>query len=314
MRPAATRPGDHARDVALTLAGVLVLSPDALLLRLISADPWTILFGGGLRPRRGARGLDGDPPRPRRAPAPAGPMGGRARRGALVALATTCFVTAVTRTAVADVVVLYSTAPLFAVVFSRLVLRERVPWHTGIAVLLGVLAVVLTLGGGGAGAARTGTSLLGDLAALRAVPSAGALVLVILRRRCREADPTPTLALAGLMVAGLALPAAAPLAVSAADAGWLLVLCLVVIPLSFALVTIGPRHLPAPEVALIMMLELVLAPLWVWLVLGEPPSAGAACGGLLLLATLAGNTLLGARGARSAATEEDRIDDRAVTA
>ena len=50
-------------------------------------------------------------------------------------------------------------------------------------------------------------------------------------------------------------PFAAPLAVPAASVGYLLLLCVVVIPLSFSLITLGPRYLPAHEVALIGLLE-----------------------------------------------------------
>jgi drug/metabolite transporter (DMT)-like permease len=299
------------KGLATTIAGVLVLSPDALLLRLISADHWTILFWRGLG-ISSAMGiwllLRHGREAPRRLAAIRGV--GVAVAGVL-ALATTCFVTAVTHTAVADALVLYSTAPLFAVAFSLPILGERVPWHTGVAVVLGTLAIALTVSGGAAGTLRAGDSLVGNLAALGAAACWG--LIATLRRLGRDTDVTPPLALAGLLVASLALPGAAPLAVSSADAGWLLILCLVVIPVSFALITLGPRHLPAPEVALILLLELVLAPLWVWLALGERPTAGATWGGLLLLVTLAANTLLGARGARPRITREESYD-RALAA
>ena len=66
----------------------------------------------------------------------------------------------------------------------------------------------------------------------------------------------------------------------------MLVLGLIVLPASLAMIGLAPRYLPAPEVSLILRLEALLAPLWVWLVLGEVPSRQTLIGGGIILATL----------------------------
>ena len=91
---------------------------------------------------------------------------------------------------------------------------------------------------------------------------------------------------AGKTSAFVMLPFAAPLSVQADEIWLLLVLGLAVLPVSFGLISLGPRYLPAPEVALILLLETVLGPFWVWLVLEEQPSAFALAGGAIVVGAL----------------------------
>ena len=101
--------------------------------------------------------------------------------------------------------------------------------------------------------------------------------------------------LSGIVAALVALPMAHPASVPADRVNGLLLLCGLVIPVSFTLITLGPRYLPAHEVALIGLLETVLGPYLVWLVLDEHPGAAALMGGAIVLTILALHTLVGAR-------------------
>jgi drug/metabolite transporter (DMT)-like permease len=58
------------------------------------------------------------------------------------------------------------------------------------------------------------------------------------------------------------------------------------------LLSFGTRHLPAPDVTLIMMLEMLLGPLWVWLAMGETPGPATVAGGALILLTVVGHSYL----------------------
>ena len=62
-----------------------------------------------------------------------------------------------------------------------------------------------------------------------------------------------------------------------------------------ALYTLGSRVVPAAELTLLSMVEVLLAPVWVWLILGETASAGTFLGGGILLLAIAGNALSGLR-------------------
>jgi drug/metabolite transporter (DMT)-like permease len=88
---------------------------------------------------------------------------------------------------------------------------------------------------------------------------------------------------------------ATPLEVPSTDMVLLLILGVLVLPLSYALITLAPRLLPAPEVSLTLLLETVLGPFWVWLVIDESPALATLAGGALILGTLVIHTLLSMR-------------------
>src|SRR3546814_5741417 len=78
----------------------------------------------------------------------------------------------------------------------------------------------------------------------------------VIARHGRAVSMVPAMALAGLLTAAVALPAAllledGPLLYSGARLGYALIMGLLVVPVSFALITVGPRYLPAAEVGLI---------------------------------------------------------------
>ena len=98
----------------------------------------------------------------------------------------------------------------------------------------------------------------------------------------------PALAWSCVIVAIMAFPKAQLSLLTINDWGLLLLLGLFILPVAQALMTLGPRYITAPEVSLIQRIEALLAPLWVWLVLGEVPSKSTLQGGILILVTLVG--------------------------
>ncbi len=62
-----------------------------------------------------------------------------------------------------------------------------------------------------------------------------------------------------------------------------------------AIYTIGSRVIPAAELALLSMTEVLLGPFWVWLFLGETASVYTLIGGVILLLAIAGNALTSIR-------------------
>jgi drug/metabolite transporter (DMT)-like permease len=102
----------------------------------------------------------------------------------------------------------------------------------------------------------------------------------------------PATCLSQVLVLAVAAPFAAPGAAGGEDVGLLATLGICQIGLGFVFLTIGGRLIPAGEVGLITLLEIVLGPLWVWLALSERPSAATLVGGAVVL----GAVLLEARG------------------
>src|SRR5207244_9467994 len=102
---------------------------------------------------------------------------------------------------------------------------------------------------------------------------------------------TPAAALSTSITAMVALPLAAPLATPSRDLALLSVFGVAQFGIGFLLFMAGARLIPVAETSLIGMLEIVLGPLWVWLVLSERPDATSLIGGALILAARLGNSL-----------------------
>ena len=268
------------KGVLLCLCGIILLSPDSLLLRLIGADLWTLAFWrGGLS----AVGLavavllmEGRQPGQQQLLRPT-------RQGVVVAvsfaIANLAFIFSIQNTAVANTLVIMSLSPLFAALLSYFFFREPIStgtWLAAVAIFLGLTMVFY-------GSLATG-GVVGDLAAL--VTSLCVAISLVLMREHRDISMVPALAWSSGLACLAALPFALPASLSGTALMLMLVLGLIVLPASLTMIGLAPRYLPAPEVSLILRLEALLAPLWVWLVLGEVPSRQTLIGGGIILATL----------------------------
>lgn len=214
--------------------------------------------------------------------------------GALLAGTFFCFVLAVQRTTVANTVVIMSTTPFFAAVFGRLVLGEAVGTRTWIALAVGSIGVTIMCWD----SLDTATGLSGNLIALcLALCYAGNLVA--LRASGGRVDMVPSVFIAAIIGILVALPFAWPLATNPQAIGVAAAMGTVQVGIPLILMTMAVRYLAAAEVALLAMLEVILGPIWVWLALGERPTALALVGGFLVVGALLGNTLaaFGLRGA-----------------
>lgn len=282
----------HLFGSLLTLIGVLLLTPDGLIVRLISADSWTLLFWRGLLTGVAILGFYfiyyG-----KNAIAIFKRMG---RAGILATIFFTCstifFIFSLHNTSVANTLVIIATAPLFAALFSRIALKEKIRPVTLVAILISTGGIGFIFYGD-----LHGGQIFGNLAALGTASCLAAQLTTV--RHARDADLVPSLAFSGFLIALIAIFFAADVKMSGQDFLWMGLLGLFVLPVSFGLITIGPRYISAPEVSLIMLLETFLGPLWVWLVLAEQPGTNTLLGGFLVLTTLAGHSIINLRGART---------------
>ncbi|MCC3304559.1 DMT family transporter [Sneathiella sp. HT1-7] len=282
----------HLYGILITAAGVLLLTPDGLLVRLIGADSATILFWRGLLFAIGIFGFY----LLRRGSTTIGLIKAMGRRGVIAALLftfSTCFfVLALTHTSAANALVIISTAPLFAALFSWLILKETIPLFTWVAIGICIGGISLIFLGSVGGGSRHG-----DIYALVcAFMIAGQITTV---RHAKNIDMVPSLGISGLFTALIALPFSAPLAITGLDFTYLCILGLVVLPSAFGLITIGPRYISAPEVSLLMLMESILGPFWVWLVLAEVPRPETILGGTIVITTLVIHTAIAYRKSRT---------------
>jgi drug/metabolite transporter (DMT)-like permease len=197
--------------------------------------------------------------------------------GALLAVSSGSFITALNYTSVANILFLLATGPLMAAALGLLV-GESVAGRTWAAMGIALAGAAVLIGG----PSRPGV-VGGGLSFLCALSFA--VALVIMRHR-RDVSMVPATCLSQLLVLVVAAPFAHPSEVDAKDLALLAALgCQIGLALLF--VTAGARLIPAAEVALISLLEIVLGPLWVWLAQGEQPGATTLAGGAIVLAAVA---------------------------
>ena len=204
----------------------------------------------------------------------------------------TAFMLALTLTSVANVLVTMALGPLATAVFARLFLHHPLPARTWAAIVAACLGIAWMFGG----EAGDGLAAVGTLVAC-AVPLAGAANWTVLQRAGRDGASDMLLAvLVGAVVSALlTLPLAWPLQASAHDLGLLALLGSVQLALPCLLVVRLSRVLPAPEIALLALLEVLFGVAWAWLWAGEQPSSRMLAGGLLVLAALVANEATGFR-------------------
>jgi drug/metabolite transporter (DMT)-like permease len=212
---------------------------------------------------------------------------------ACMTLASTCFIFSLAHTSVANTLILMSTGPYVAGLLGWLLLGERVAPRTWLTMGIAMAGAVMMVSASYAGSPG---ALIGDLLAI--VMACAFATATVLIRRHPDIRMAPAAALATTLTGLLALPLAEPLATSARDLVLLALFGVGQFGVGFMLFMAGARLIPAAESSLIGMLETVLGPVWVWLMLGERPSAVSLAGGALIFAALLANTLVDLVGPR----------------
>nr|WP_295714139.1 DMT family transporter [uncultured Halomonas sp.] len=277
------------QGLLLTGGGAIIMAPDALLLKVADLPDAEILMWRGFLSGLGfllialARYGRGTLAAYRR-------CGWTGIVVALLFSLTTCgFVLGNQYTKAGNVLMILASSPIIAAVLSWIILKERLPRRTWLAICLCMVGVaMIALDDAGAG------SWVGNAFALMA-----ATTLAINFTLCRTrpgVDMSPMLVFNGLVVGSVAgifwltgsesttLPATSQLAV-------VILLCLIIVPCGVTLLQRGPLYLPSAEVGLLLLLEVVVGTLLAWWILGEQPAPIAMVGGLLVLGTLSAKGL-----------------------
>jgi drug/metabolite transporter (DMT)-like permease len=195
-----------------------------------------------------------------------------------VATASGSFIAALNHTSVARVLFILAVAPVLAALLARVALDEPITGRTVVAMVVALAGVTLMLGAPGEG------RLVGDgLAFVAAL--AFALMIVITRWR-HDVSMAPATCLSQAILVAAFLPFASPAEIGGDDVVWLAALGIGQIGLGFALLTVGARLIPAAQVGLITLLEVVLGPVWVWLALDERPSTLTLVGGAIVIVAI----------------------------
>jgi DME family drug/metabolite transporter len=199
---------------------------------------------------------------------------------------------AIQNTSVANAMLLFATAPFMAAVLGWLVLREPVRAATWIAIAVALGGILIMVSD------KTGdVAVQGSLAALGS--ALGFAVFTVALRWGRSGEMLPSVFLSGLFAIvitfGICQFLELSVVLSLQDGGVAMGMGVFQVGAGLILYTLGSRSLPAAELALLSLAEVLLGPLWVWLFLNETASLNTLVGGAVLLIAIAGNAVSGKR-------------------
>jgi drug/metabolite transporter (DMT)-like permease len=266
---------NHQKGILLAFIGVMLLTPDSLLIRLITVDTWSLLFYRSLIPglflllclivytrknffkfffNAGKFGL---------------------LNSVFITASNIFFILALQNTNVANALVMVSLVPLIAAIISFIFLKERLDIITNTAILLCLIAVIFifydSIGSG---------RILGDIfGVLTAVAVAGSLVII---RSAPTKNFIPSYVMGKLGTALFASLLVTSFVIGSLDLSYIF-LMIFTVGFSFILITFAPRFISASEVGLFFLLETALGPIWVWWFISEVPSFNTIVGAIFIV-------------------------------
>ena len=278
---------NHLKGLLIAFFGVLVLTPEGILVKLANSDSFTILFWRGLfltlsiliilliSYRSNALNQ----------------IKGIGKEGLLIGCLTgfggTTFILAIHYPPLAKTLVIISASPLMVALVSFILLGERPRLFTWLAMLIVFSGIYIVMSGD-----TSGLNLKGSLFALASVTSGGFSFTLL--RKYKEVNMVPAMAINGLFITFVGLFFADSLSLSS-QAMTYIVISSVLVAISFSLITIAPRYIPAPEVAIFFPMGTVIGTVLAWLILKEELSNNAVFGGVVVILTLFIHSIYSAR-------------------
>jgi drug/metabolite transporter (DMT)-like permease len=196
-------------------------------------------------------------------------------------------------TSVANAMLLFAAAPFMAAMLGWIFLRERVRKATWVAILFAILGIGIMV----QDKTQSGAALLGNLSALGG--AFGFAVFSVALRWGRSGDMLPAVFLSGIfaifITSTICFFNGLSFRISVNDTSISMGMGVFQVGAGLVLYTLGSKTLPAAELTLLSLAEVLLGPLWVYLFLNEVATLNTLLGGLVLLLAIAGNAISGAR-------------------
>ncbi|KJE35215.1 membrane protein [Thalassospira sp. HJ] len=279
----------------IALLGVVILSPDALLLRLIEADDFTTAFWrlGFLTVALLLVALWHGAKRGEGVWQSIVPGRFEMLTGLFYGGTCTLFMFSVRNTDAANTLIIIAATPLLAGLIGVFIFKRGQPIRTWVASVV-VFVALLGLFSAGFG----GKNALGDMLALGAAICMAGYFNVLGAKP--EVDAIKGMLFGAFIVTLVLLPGSAPFSPVGADWVWMLLLGFWVLPVSFLLIAHASRKIPAAEVSLIMLNEAIFGSFLVWVFVNEVPDEMTLISGTVVITTLVIHSLLGLRASKRA--------------
>ena len=199
--------------------------------------------------------------------------------GFVMSFSFVAFIIAMNNTTVANVVFIISTQTMFLAIFGFFYLKEKVSLIGSSSILLAMSGLLIMVGD----SISTG-SLFGNLVAL-VIPINFAIYVMIIRKNS-NLDMVPAMLYSGIfsLIYGAILSNSFEFSSHDLLMGFLL--GVPQLALGFICITIGSRTTASATVGLLMLMETLCGPLWVWLFLNEIPPISVFIGGLVIISAI----------------------------
>jgi len=268
----------HLKGLLIAFFGIVILTPDAVLVRLADSDSWTVLFWRGIFFAAGIIVILLITYRSKAVNELINIGKGGVLIGLLTALGGTSFILAIHYTSIAKTLVIISISPIMVAIVSLIMLKEKPALYTWLSMIIVFIGIYIVMAGD-----KSGMNLMGNLFALTSVIVGGFSFTLL--RKYKNVNMVPAMAVNGVAIALIGFVFADSLVLSSQSMLYILASG-IVLAVSFSLITIAPQYIPAPEVAMFFPLGTVLGTLIAWIVLKEEPSGNALIGGSIVIITL----------------------------
>ena len=269
----------------LAFVGVMFITPDSLFIRLSNIDTWSLLFYRGAIPfvvvliglilfykknffnalfKIGLAGIF---------------------YVISFSICNITFIISIQNTNVANTLIMVAMAPMLSAILAAIFLKEPTNKETWVAIFVTFFSVTFIF----YDSIQIG-NIVGDLFGF--VTALGLAINANLARFAKDRDLVPSAVIGKLVVAIFAFFFVENFDLVAADKIIVPLMCIMCVAIPFVLVTIAPRYISAPEVNLFFLLEVILGPIWVWLIIKEQPSVQTIIGGIVIIVTIALHSFL----------------------
>ena len=269
----------------LAFVGVMFITPDSLFIRLSNIDTWSLLFYRGAIPfvvvliglilfykknffnalfKIGLAGIF---------------------YVISFSICNITFIISIQNTNVANTLIMVAMAPMLSAILASIFLKEPTNKETWVAIFVTFFSVTFIF----YDSIQIG-NIVGDLFGF--VTALGLAINANLARFAKDRDLVPSAVIGKLVVAIFAFFFVENFDLVAADKIIVPLMCIMCVAIPFVLVTIAPRYISAPEVNLFFLLEVILGPIWVWLIIKEQPSVQTIIGGIVIIITIALHSFL----------------------
>ena len=196
--------------------------------------------------------------------------------GFVLSFSFVAFVVAMSNTTVANVVFIISTQTMFLAIFGYFYLKEKVSLIGLISILLAMSGIIIMVGD-----SISGGSFFGNIVAL-AIPINFAILVMIIRKNTKI-DMVPAIFYSGIFSLIYGFFLAESFEFTKHDLWMGFLLGVPQLAVSFICITIGSRTVESATVGILMLMETLCAPLWVWLFLNEIPPISVFIGGAVII-------------------------------